>query len=160
MAKQSLYMRQSAGSIPASPMLGCPGPVPFEGSRVYGPYDMGGKNKGRMTVRLKPASSDKPASTMTYARYLMSVHLRRKLLGTEHVDHINEDHADDRIENLQVLSPSANSMKRSLFQPPALVAMTCSGCGVGFTRRKNQDKRRWTSKLAYHSRACYLTSRI
>jgi hypothetical protein len=50
-------------------------------------------------------------SSVSLARYLMCVNLGRYLLPNEHVDHINEDKTDDRIENLQILSPNENIAK-------------------------------------------------
>ena len=48
---------------------------------------------------------------MTYARFLMQEHLGRLLGPDEHVDHQNDDHHDDRIGNLQLLTPGANTRK-------------------------------------------------
>ncbi len=42
-------------------------------------------------------------------RYIMENHLGRKLEKDEHVHHINGNEKDNRIENLQVLSPSEHS---------------------------------------------------
>ncbi|NBS67400.1 hypothetical protein EBT31_00605 [bacterium] len=39
-------------------------------------------------------------------RYVMEQHLGRKLEPWEHVHHINGDHADNSVENLQVLTNS------------------------------------------------------
>jgi hypothetical protein len=41
-----------------------------------------------------------------YHRWIMQNHIGRKLEKDEHVHHINGDHTDNRIENLQVLSSS------------------------------------------------------
>lgn len=46
---------------------------------------------------------------MLYSRYTMEQHLGRKLLPDELVHHINEDVTDDRIENLQIMTPKEHS---------------------------------------------------
>lgn len=49
--------------------------------------------------------------TTAYARYLMSVKLGRFLEKDETVDHIDDDHTNDSIENLQILSRLDNIKK-------------------------------------------------
>lgn len=49
-----------------------------------------------------------------YYRYILEQHLNRKLSSDEHVHHINFDHSDNRIENLEVLSNSEHAKKHSL----------------------------------------------
>jgi hypothetical protein len=78
--------------------------------RYNGPYLFtSGKCIGRrfMTVWY----SDGSKGTTLYSRYLMQIHLGRTLDPTETVDHINEDKTDDRIDNFQLLSKSANAAK-------------------------------------------------
>ena len=41
----------------------------------------------------------------------MEIYLNRKLEDWEEVDHINEDHTDNRIENLQLLTKIQNILK-------------------------------------------------
>lgn len=56
----------------------------------------------------------RPNGTITgtsYARYLMSVHLGYIIPDELHVDHINNDKTDDRIENFQLLTPKENIKK-------------------------------------------------
>jgi hypothetical protein len=68
------------------------------------------KNKEpRRVVSL--VKNDGSRTCTSYARYLMSCHLERYLEEDEHVDHINEDPLDDRVENLQILSPEENRKK-------------------------------------------------
>lgn len=59
-------------------------------------------------------NSNKDRSTVSYARYLMAVKEGRFLTSSEQVDHINEDKTDDRIENLQILSPIENNRKHRI----------------------------------------------
>ena len=49
---------------------------------------------------------DNPNRRWVYAhREVMEAHLGRELSSKEHVHHINDDPRDNRIENLQVVSP-------------------------------------------------------
>jgi hypothetical protein len=66
-------------------------------------------SENRKTVIL--IANDNSYHSTSYARYLMSTYLKRYLLDTETVDHINEDKTDDRIENLQILSSTDNIKK-------------------------------------------------
>jgi hypothetical protein len=52
------------------------------------------------------------AGYVVFARAVMEVHLRRELLPTEVVDHVNGDSTDDRIENL-LLYPSHSEHMRA-----------------------------------------------
>lgn len=61
-------------------------------------------------------NSDKDRSTTSYARYLMSVKLKRFLTSDEQVDHIDNDKTNDDINNLQVLSVKENQQKAGLLK--------------------------------------------
>lgn len=67
-------------------------------------------NLGRRNVVLKEKVTNRITST-SLARYRMSVHMQRYLAKHEHVDHVNNDKTDDRIENLQILSQRDNARK-------------------------------------------------
>jgi hypothetical protein len=79
---------------------------PFEEYKVYGPYLTAGMD--RYTVRLKWKGI---THSMSYARYLMCVAEGRRLGENEHVDHIDNDRKNDRLDNLQILTPSENIRK-------------------------------------------------
>lgn len=70
-------------------------------------------------------------STVSYARYLMSVHLGRFLTDEEQVDHINNDKTDDRIENLQILSRLEN-MRKTHKKGETMRAFICPICSKEF----------------------------
>ena len=76
--------------------------------KVYGPYL---RKDGRKHVII--IYSDGSRQTQSYPRYLMEKRLGRKLNDSEHIDHINEDHTDNRIENLQILTQHENNTKCS-----------------------------------------------
>lgn len=58
------------------------------------------KQRHRMTIDGKK---------VLHSRYVMEQHLGRKLLRNELVHHINDDSMDDRIENLQIMTPKEHS---------------------------------------------------
>lgn len=68
------------------------------------------KPEERNRKYIKLIGEDKVIRT-TYARYLYAVHLGQMIPDDLHVDHINNDPIDDRIENLQLLTASENTKK-------------------------------------------------
>lgn len=81
-------------------------------------------------------NNPKDRSSVSYARYLMAVHLGRMLTDNEHVDHINNDRTDDRLENLQILSQAENNRKSSPIKE--FFTLKCDYCGIKFTRERRQ----------------------
>lgn len=51
-------------------------------------------------------------SGMSFARYVVSVHLGYEVPDEYEVDHRNNDKTDDRLENLQLLTPEQNKLKQ------------------------------------------------
>ena len=75
--------------------------------------------EGRKIVCLYKYESGKEIrKTTAYARYLMSVKLGRYLTADEEVDHIDEHKTNDTIDNLQILSGTANKLKYHASLPP------------------------------------------
>jgi hypothetical protein len=122
--------------LPKEKMKGMPGQYPYDQYLVYGPILH--KGEGRRMVVLIPAdpSSGIKRTSTSYPRYLMSVHLGRKLDRNEHVDHIDEDKLNDSIENLQVLSLAENNRKNMAARglTKAVAVLRCPSCGLVFRK--------------------------
>lgn len=89
---------------------------------------------GRRTVILFNSSKDR--SSVSYARYLLSVKLGRFLGANEHVDHVDNDKTNDSEGNLQILSPAENNRKSA--RGRSMTSFTCPVCGVYFTVETRQ----------------------
>ena len=93
-------------------------------------------SQGRNTVCLYNATTKKRQS-ISFARYLMSIHLKRYLNKEEQVDHINNIKNDDRIENLQILSCRDNIIKMTQTRGgKKMVDFKCPICSKLFTVRR------------------------
>jgi predicted RNA-binding Zn-ribbon protein involved in translation (DUF1610 family) len=112
-------------------------------------------SQGRNTVCLYNTTTKKRQS-ISFARYLMSVHLKRYLNKEEHVDHINNIKNDDRIENLQILSRRDNNIKMAKARGgKKMVEFKCPICGKLFSVRRSNTHLVTTSKKAMTcSREC------
>lgn len=107
----------------------------FDEYKIYGPY-----GSRRKMVALVSADH---RTTMSYARYLMCLHLERELTDQEEVDHIDDDCTNDIIENLQTLTPEQNREKQNrLRRAKSLVTLTCPQCDQEFTRPRRYTKLR------------------
>jgi hypothetical protein len=90
---------------------------------VFGPYI---RSDGRThVIHYDPITQTR--RTQSYPRYLMEQHLGRTLKEWEQVDHINNDHTDDRIENFQLLTKGDNNRKSA--KAPKLYWFICPVCG-------------------------------
>jgi hypothetical protein len=106
---------------------------PFEGCRIYGPYEGGSRGTRRIVAIVR---ADKSRTTMSYARYLMCVREGRLLDAEEEADHRDDNRLNDDPSNLQVLTKSKNREKYS--PGKTMVTLLCSGCGEEFTRERRQ----------------------
>lgn len=107
---------------------------PFTG---YTLYIVLHRKEGRRMAMLVD-SKNKKRKTISYARYLMSVHLKRILLDTEHVDHIDDNKLNDKINNLQILTQKENTEKYIRNNPSDLVSLQCPNCNKVFTKPRNR----------------------
>lgn len=83
----------------------------------------------RMTISWRESGTRKRGS-MPYARYLMEQHLGRELTDEEEVDHIDNNGLNDKIENLQILTPIENFKKFQSTLPKA----NCAWCNGEFQK--------------------------
>ena len=104
---------------------------PWDGCKGYKVYH---KKEGRYMMCIIKPNGDR--TTTSYARYKMSVHLKRFLLETEHVDHKDEDKTNDNILNLQILTQAQNNQKHVLESNKStkMIELICPVCGTYFER--------------------------
>lgn len=108
-------------------------------------------------------------TTISYARYLMSVKLGRILDKNEQVDHIDNNKTNDSIDNLQLMKPEENRQKYFDTLQPKNIHGTytmyhkgcrCSLC-VEYHRRyrSNLKIRKNIEKICIHCGNVFLTDR-
>lgn len=68
--------------------------------------------------------------TMSYAKYLYTSYYKEDVDSSYHIDHINGDKLDDRIENLQKVTGIYNRQKDHNHRE--MVVLTCPVCGEEF----------------------------
>lgn len=114
--------------------------------KVYGPYQ---RKDGRFYVNI--IDKDKGVkTTKSYPRIVMEELLGRPLDPQEYVDHIDNDHLNNDVNNYQLLSNSENVKKFHAKQGHVLrenAEKSCVICGKGFRQVKSTNK--------YCSEPCY-----
>jgi transposase-like protein len=91
-------------------------------------------------------------TTISYARYLLSVQLGRFLTDEEQADHIDQDKTNDSLENLQVLTIDEHKLKtKEEVSGLTLVSCICDFCNLTFSRRKAFTGR---TENTFCSRSC------
>lgn len=96
------------------------------------------KEGRRLACLVKAGSLER--TTVSYARYLMSVHLGRLLRKDEQVDHIDGDKSNDQLSNLQILNQKQNLKKQciELGKSAKWRTLKCPNCGIEFKRRAHR----------------------
>ena len=74
--------------------------------------------------------TDGTINSMSYAKYLYTSYYCCDVEKGDHVDHINGDKMDDRIENLQVISGTYNRIKDHRHKE--MIIRVCPVCGKEF----------------------------
>ncbi len=123
---------------------------PFENYWMYAPRLH--EKEGRYYVILVDKENSNKRKCISFARYLMSVHLGRLLSKEEHVDHIDDDKKNDVIENLQILSQEDNQKKYSKNLSRTYAKLVCSNCKKDYIKEKRHVNKTKTGQ--YCSRRC------
>lgn len=76
--------------------------------------------------------------SMSYAKYLYTSYHNCEVDRTDHIDHINGDKMDDRIENLQLISGTYNRQKDK--KRKEMVICICPVCSKEFLLDKRNLK--------------------
>jgi hypothetical protein len=110
--------------------------------KIYGPYL---RKDGRKHLIIIDDNGKR--KTISYSKYLLEQKLGRKLLPHETCDHIDGDHINDSLENLQVLSRGDNAAKAMAVRPAEMGYFVCPECHTSFYKsmrdvRGNQLKQR------------------
>ncbi len=96
---------------------------------------------------------------MTYARYLMCVHLGYILPTELEVDHKDDDKTNDDFSNLQVLTKEQNLLKQQynyIMNQQVVYGVYCACCGTPFLLLEREVKNRIAKgvELPFCSRSC------
>ena len=98
----------------------------------------------------------KKRTTVSYARYLMSVKEKRVLLRTEEVDHKDGDKTNDSIDNFKILSKGDN-IRKSVIESGRtrkMVELKCPSCENNFIRKLGQSHLQKGSAFTLCSKKC------
>lgn len=133
---------------------------PFKSKWKYG-Y-LRNNNDGRKILDLY--NSDKNRTTVSYARYLMSVKLGYEVPDYLQVDHVDNDKTNDSLDNLQLLTSEENITKeanRYIEEEQIFYGYECANCNDRFILAGREVKNRLYQniELAFCSRSCSVVFR-
>ena len=122
----------------------------------YNLYIVHHKKMNRRMANLVNPLNRKDRTTIAYARYLMAVHLGRKLNANETVDHYDENKMNDSLSNLRIMTRLANKAKSQ--KPKQMIKYICPICNTNFKRRLGQTIINCSKKCGYISASRKLKS--
>lgn len=100
---------------------------------------------------------DNNKTSLSYARYLMSVKEKRYLEKYEHIDHIDNNKLNDDINNLQILSQKENNIKKNEYLGIKSIPLEliCPVCNNKFYRKPHRvNYKLKNGKIPTCSRKC------
>ena len=106
--------------------------LPYFDSAYYARPKNFDKKTGRWYVKIICIET-KVKKNITYAKYLMEMHLNRELSKDETVDHIDHIKTNDVIENLQILSRSSHT-SYDVKRVKKIIQKCIGGCGTEIHR--------------------------
>jgi endogenous inhibitor of DNA gyrase (YacG/DUF329 family) len=106
------------------------------GWTVYGPYLRKDGRKHVCLIKHNEDGSIAARRTKSYPKYLVELHLGRKLAADETIDHQDRDHTNDEIGNLIVRKKSAHSKLDAVYV--TVEDVKCGICKKFFTPSVNQ----------------------
>lgn len=107
-------------------------------------------NEGRKIVDLYNTDADR--TTISYARYLMGVHLGFEVPPEYDVDHIDDDKTNDSIDNLQILTKEQNRLKqeyRYIMYEQVHYYVQCAYCEFCYLLSERELKMKQAKNLEY-----------
>lgn len=113
---------------------------PFEGYYTNSPSFHSGIHRYQLFLYPVDEKSGLENTSITYSRYLYCTHNKIKLADDIHVDHIDGDRTNDKLENLQLLTRAENFEKRKIqtHLSPNRVSLKCPVCETLFIREQRQ----------------------
>jgi len=127
--------------------------LPYDNYWIYNPVVS--VSSGRRVCVLV-SKKDGCKTSISYARYLMSVAIGRILDSKEFVDHKDEDKLNDDILNLQILSRGDNNRKYRICAgiKPVRFKFRCPSCKCVFEKDKRQSHLSKGGVFTACSRSC------
>lgn len=128
-------------------------PFPFNGYYAYLQLN----NNNRRIVVLWPIGGKKSnlkRTTISYAKYILSIKLGRWISRKEEVDHIDNDKTNDAIDNLQILTPKENNIKKEKILDKKVYIYKCLNCKKLFEVSCKRRTTRKNGNFIFCSKKC------